>query len=421
VRRTCLFLLLLSAAMLPAGCGNEPPAPGELAVTSDPDGAAILLDGQSTGQTTPHTFEELEGGAYDVSVVLDGWTAVPGLRTVDVPFGGRVRADFTLSQEVGGLTVTSTPSGAAIFLDGEPTGEVTPHTFDALVPGDYEITVELADHAAEPGARTVTVVDGDMASADFTMVLLFVPRIVLLEGFSNVFCSGCPTFNANVHFVQGEPGYGPERLLYVKWPAFLSPLDPFYNQTTTITDDRVAWYADDGSMSLPTSYADGSLLGSEGTPPDAGGLTAWVDGQPVDAPVALAIECDEDLGDVTDLSHDATIVLEAPGGVDLTGAQLHAVLIYEEVETSTEYPFGNGDTFHSVMRDHVVVADLGDLAAGEEISYPVTLVDPDPTASPFTTITPHGKQIVAWIQVSATREIVQAGSTFPLTAKSGGR
>jgi len=422
VRISLVPAALLGAAWLLSGCGSEPPQPGELTVTSEPAGAAIALDGQATGKVTPHTFAGLEGGSYVVSVSLEGWATQPGQRTVEVPFGGRMNAAFTLSQAVGSLTVTSTPSGAAIYLDGEDSGFVTPHTFAGLVAGQYEVTVALDNHASDPADRTVDVPDGGEADADFQLIQLTVPRVVLFEGFSNVFCSGCPTFNANVHFVQGQDGYGPERLLYVKWPAFLSPLDPFYNQTSTLTNARVSWYDDDGNMSLPTCYANGALIGSEGTPLSADGMVAWIDSQPAEADVDLqvALAAGEDLTDIADLSHEATVTLRAPGGLDLTGHELHVVLVYEEVETGTDYPFGNGDLFHNVMRDHVIaVADLGVLAANEALDVPVTVNDPDPTANPFTTLTPHGKQILAWIQDASTQAVLQAGSTYTLTTTLG--
>src|SRR6056297_3078537 len=82
LRKIPLLVALLSAAVSLSGCGSEPPQPGELRVTSEPVGAAILVDGQGTGQVTPHTFADLEGGTYVVSVLLEGWAVFPGQRTV---------------------------------------------------------------------------------------------------------------------------------------------------------------------------------------------------------------------------------------------------------------------------------------------------------------------------------------------------
>jgi serine/threonine-protein kinase len=45
------------------------------------------------------------------------------------------------------LKLDSTPSGAAIFVRGEPTGLVTPAVLSGLSPGEIEVRVELAGHA----------------------------------------------------------------------------------------------------------------------------------------------------------------------------------------------------------------------------------------------------------------------------------
>lgn len=384
---------------------------GSLTVTSEPADAAIALDGVDTGELTPHTFVDIEARSYTVTVVLAGWTVYPEEIVVDLPAEGSESVAFTLSQMVGSLTVTSDPSGAAIELDDVDTGEATPHTFENLVPRDYDVSVSLVDHVADPPSITVTVVGDQAATADFT--LTSVPRrIVLFEGFSSTYCIGCPDFNDNVGLVMAQPGYGTDRLLYVKWPAFLSNLDPFYFQTQSTTNGRVAWYDEDGNMSLPTCYADGALLGSEGVPPDDQGMLSYIDAQPEFADFRIIVETDEDLTDVTDLIHNATVTLAGPDAVDLSGHVLNVVLVYEEVETEDVYPYGNGTEFHWVMRDFYQTPDpIGQLAAGVPLEFPVTLVDPDPDDVPFDTITPHGKQIIAWVQNSSSKAVLQAGST----------
>lgn len=417
MRRIHVLVVCLLAAFclvtsgLFVGCGNIAPFPGDLTVNSEPAGAVIVLDGTPTDKVTPHTFDAIDAKVYTVAVSMDGFMPSPDSQTVDLPFGGSATANFELTELVGSLTVTSEPADAAIALDGVDTGELTPHTFENLVPRDYDVSVSLVDHVADPPSITVTVVGDQAATADFT--LTSVPRrIVLFEGFSSTYCIGCPDFNDNVGLVMAQPGYGTDRLLYVKWPAFLSNLDPFYFQTQSTTNGRVAWYDEDGNMSLPTCYADGALLGSEGVPPDDQGMLSYIDAQPEFADFRIIVETDEDLTDVTDLIHNATVTLAGPDAVDLSGHVLNVVLVYEEVETEDVYPYGNGTEFHWVMRDFYQTPDpIGQLAAGVPLEFPVTLVDPDPDDVPFDTITPHGKQIIAWVQNSSSKAVLQAGST----------
>ncbi len=418
VRRILTFALLTLCAGLLAGCGSEPPAPGELTVTSDPAGAVIALDGVATSHTTPYTFLDLETGIdYMVSVAIADWNPVEA-QMVFLPPAGSADAEFVLSQGTGSLAVDSAPGGAAIRIDGTDTGEITPFTFDELVPGDYEVTVQLDGHVSQPAEIVATVTRDAVASVEFTLVPL-PQRIVLLEGFSNVYCVGCPAMNANVDAVLHTEGYGPDRALYLKWPAILSPLDPFYWVTTTITDDRVDWYFGASTINLPTLAGDGGVLGGLGTPASADGMMAFIDSQPEFSEVLVTVNTDEDLGDIDDLTHEATVTLMSPGGVDLSGHHLNVVLVYESVETENEGYIDGVTEYHWVMRDHVVPSsDIGVLDAGTSYPFDITLDDPLGGNLPGHDVYPHAKQIIAWVQHASSRDIIQAGSTVTATAQA---
>lgn len=61
---------------------------------------------------------------------------------------------------VGSLTVTTDPSGAAVFLDGVAEG-VTTTTIRNIAVGEHELRLELAGH--DPEVRTITIVEGENA------------------------------------------------------------------------------------------------------------------------------------------------------------------------------------------------------------------------------------------------------------------
>jgi hypothetical protein len=388
---------------------------GDLLVTSEPVGAAITLDGVETGEVTPHTFHVLSG-THLVSVALAGFAAFPAESSVDLPLAGQAEAGFTLSQQTGDLVVTSTPPGATIWIDGTNTGQVTPHTFVDMPVGSYLVSIVLAGYAPSPGDRTVSVTDDGTAAADYTLSLLAVPRIVLLEGFSNVHCTGCPQFSANVFSLQQQADYGPDVVLFLKWVGDVpSPLDPFYRDAQLVMDARMSYYDPNGSFNHPTLFVDGSLAGGYGTPPDVAGMQEAVSGDTGTADFLLDVASP----DLTGLTIQATVQLVAPDAVDLTGCVLNVVLIYEEVTTARAYQ--GVRVFHDVVRDHVIAAaDLGPLAAGTH-DFPVTLNDPDPSANPYTLLTPNGKAVVAFVQ-RPDRTVVQAGSTMTesLTARPSG-
>lgn len=378
---------------------------GSLTVVSSPAGAAIVIDGTATGEVTPHTFRLL-GGTHTVRVELEGHTAFPAERTVELPYEDLVEASFNLSQQTGSLTVTSEPGGAAIRLDGAATGEVTPHTFTGLPVGDYVVSVELAGYAIVPSERTVTVEEAQVTSADFALTLQAVPRIVLLEGFSNVECTGCPAFNANVQTMLAGPSYGPDRVVFIKWVGPVpTQLDPFYLAARADMDARMSYYSPHGNLNHPSLIIDGTLAGSEGSPPGIEGMQAAITA----APTTADFRIDVSSPDLTGLAIDAAVDLVLPEAVDLTGCTLNVVLIYEEVTTARA--FQTVREYHDVIRDHVVAAaDLGSLAAGTH-RYSVALNDPDPNTNPITVLTPNGKAVVAFVQ-RANRAVVQVGSTL---------
>lgn len=378
---------------------------GSLTVVSDPAGAAITIDGTDTGEVTPHTFR-LPAGTYTVLVELAGYAAFPAERTVELPYEDLVEASFNLSQQTGSLMVTSNPAGASIWIGGTDTGEVTPHTFTGLPVGDYVVSVVLAGYAISPAEFTVTVDELQVASATFELTLQDLPRVVLLEGFSNVECSGCPAFNDNVQSVLAGEGYGPDRVIFIKWVGPVpTQLDPFYLAARADMDARMSYYDSHGTFSHPTLFVDGTLAGGYGAPPPVSSMQASIDAEEESADFRIDVSSP----DLTGLSIDATIDLVLPDAVDLTGCTLNVVLIYEEVTTARA--FQEVRVFHDVIRDHVVAtADLGSLPAGTH-EYTVVLNDPDPSTNPMTVLTPNGKAVVAFVQ-RANRAVLQAGSTL---------
>jgi serine/threonine protein kinase len=68
------------------------------------------------------------------------------------------------------LQIESTPSGAAVYVGGEPTGLTTPTTLTGITKPQLEIRLELPDHA--PVIRSVTVTAGTTTSARVTLLPL---------------------------------------------------------------------------------------------------------------------------------------------------------------------------------------------------------------------------------------------------------
>ena len=154
-----------------AGRAAAEPESGSVAVTSDPSGSPVSVDGVSRG-TTPFSVA-LRPGLHEIGV---GAGAQLRSQSVNVTSGGDARIFFELPREtesaavpiaaaVGGLQVATEPPGAKVLIDGEARG-VAPLTVSDLKAGEHAVVVQ---GTGEPVSRTVTVQEGAVASLVISM------------------------------------------------------------------------------------------------------------------------------------------------------------------------------------------------------------------------------------------------------------
>ncbi|MEZ4389406.1 MAG: PEGA domain-containing protein [Candidatus Krumholzibacteriia bacterium] len=406
MRSTHALIALVVGLTLLVACGSEPPTPGALMVTSVPSGAAVTLDGSDTGLLTPATITDLEGGMYTVAVSLADVEFRPAEKQVEVFYGGLTTSNF--QTESGIINVTSEPGGAAIILDDEETGQVTPYTFASVDPGTHTVDLRLPYHRTSGGPQTVEAEIGVETGVDFDLVL---GTVVMFEGFSNVRCGGCPALVNDIASVQNELGFGFDHMVYVKYAGPVPyPLDPMYRSNRDMVDDRSGYYSGQSSFALPTLFTQGTLSGGYGTPIDAAAMATYITAAhaaPVDFYLAVATTNLHDLGQ-SDVGVEIQLV--APyTAVDLSQYSLRAVLMYDEVTTEVHYEPG-GDEYHWVARaDAEVAASIGNVAQGTPTVFNVTLSDPDPAAFG---LTPHGREVLVFAQHLVDKSIIQAGSSM---------
>jgi uncharacterized repeat protein (TIGR01451 family) len=104
--------------------GNVP-QDGSLAISSQPPGAAITIDGFATGQVTPVTFNNVPAGSHTVSVVLQGY--LPDSMVVTVTAGATANVAFTLTQatQEADLAITKVVSSQTADIGENVTWTVT--------------------------------------------------------------------------------------------------------------------------------------------------------------------------------------------------------------------------------------------------------------------------------------------------------
>lgn len=150
-------LLLLGITVL-AGLAmrHKPLGPREITVVSNPPGAVIVVDGQElTGHGTPRSGKFYPGKTYSIGVKRDGYVT-PEPQTIDIannlPAGDELV--FELSKPREKITITSTPAGAAILVNGKPLeGAVTPFTREFERGKSYDISVALKGFLTPPAQK----------------------------------------------------------------------------------------------------------------------------------------------------------------------------------------------------------------------------------------------------------------------------
>ncbi len=105
---------------------------------SDPAGAVVMVDGRVVCQGTPCS-RELPVGVAVVTMQKERY--LPRQEVVEVARRGPpLRLDWTLGPDFGWLTVTSTPPGLPVTIDGKAAGR-TPIAAGELAPGPHEVRI----------------------------------------------------------------------------------------------------------------------------------------------------------------------------------------------------------------------------------------------------------------------------------------
>jgi len=154
--------------------GVATPLPATLTIGSNPAGARIFLDGMYLGKVTPATISPAEPGNHTLRLELEQFTSYEtGVTIPDdtaifadlTPDGsqaiGRLKFDepqLTPGQDrIGGIYVTSRPSGAMITIDGKKTKFTTPHIVQGVREGSHTVKVVKEGQAFNAQTKTIWV------------------------------------------------------------------------------------------------------------------------------------------------------------------------------------------------------------------------------------------------------------------------
>lgn len=156
--RASRALLVCAVAALGA-CAAPPPGPGPAAgtgtlrITSSPVGARIIIDDGPTNFRTP-TAIPLPAGTHRLILSLVSYRNWED--QVRIEAGGTTQIEASLvALGSGSIGIASTPAGAEILIDGQPTGLSTPADVPALAVGTH--TVQLRREGFEDWSQAVVV------------------------------------------------------------------------------------------------------------------------------------------------------------------------------------------------------------------------------------------------------------------------
>ena len=143
--------------------------PGQLTINSTPAGAEVTVDGQTDPSwVTPLSLTGVAPGRHTINVSKAGYTSEA--RAIDVGQGSKAVIALQLGQLSAGISVTSTPAGAEIYLDGHDTLRQTPAQISVDKQGNHNLVVKKQGYLEET----------TLASLQYGQTFRFAPTLRLL-------------------------------------------------------------------------------------------------------------------------------------------------------------------------------------------------------------------------------------------------
>ncbi|MGA2507302.1 MAG: PEGA domain-containing protein [Chitinispirillaceae bacterium] len=139
-----------------------------ISVKAQPRSAAVIINGTPAGTGEVNRME-VPAGDVALSIEAPGYDSYK--ETVSLKAGELHEVDKTLTAAFGTLTVTTVPPGAALTINGQPSGSTTPYRNDKTAPGNYKLRLELPGY--EPIEESVVLKSGETRAFEKKMVSMY--------------------------------------------------------------------------------------------------------------------------------------------------------------------------------------------------------------------------------------------------------
>lgn len=193
---------------------------GVLNLTSIPSGARVFLDSQDLG-TTPYK-NIVTAGSHSLRLTMSGYNDYIAPVTIaknqqNMVTATLVKATTTPASTAGTLQITTTPDGAAVYVDGGSQG-TSPATISSLAAGSH--TVKLTKAGYTDYQATVMVIGGQITPLNVKLVAGTGPTsgtttTVVLTGTGSLLVTSSPP-GASVNLDGGDKGTTPVTIPQVK-------------------------------------------------------------------------------------------------------------------------------------------------------------------------------------------------------------
>ena len=150
------IIMLLSLALISISCDQKVSVSGvqefetgnaSYFITTEPEGAAIFVDGRNTGLFTPDTIKWLPGGEHNFILKLDPFLDYPFIDIAsDNQINTKVYSFYSDSNNFGSIKFESEPTGCTIYLNDSLMSFKTPYTLGNLLPARYEVKYKFPEH-----------------------------------------------------------------------------------------------------------------------------------------------------------------------------------------------------------------------------------------------------------------------------------
>jgi hypothetical protein len=213
--------------------------PGQLTINSTPEGAQVRIDGRTDPSwVTPYNLPGLAPGQHSVSVSKAGYAAEN--RTIDVASASKSFLVVQLAQITATAAVTSTPAGAAVFVDGKDSGRLTPAQIPMDRPGNHTFLVRKQGYLEE--STTANLQAGQTYHFAPTLRLLGNTSEIKTTGkFKKIFGGGGETAGMGTVSVKTQPK-GAQIAVNRRVVDKNSPLEFYLNPGAYVVDVTLSGY-----------------------------------------------------------------------------------------------------------------------------------------------------------------------------------